>query len=299
MGFEEQFSDISDFGNWLDIDPIEVGLSGESKYHITRNNGTELILRTSGIENYKRHCESAMFSQYIHDKLGLNMNLPIEVAACCNDTLAYTLYTWVEGLDADTKILNLHTPEQARFGEKAGALLRRIHEVKAPRTVLPWQAYFSRRIDEIIGRFRTIRIGFKGDNQTLAFIETNRPLIKNRPQTALHGDFRSGNLIITNYDDFGIIDFGRWCWGDPYMDFQCIRRSCSVPFSRGQINGYFGSDIPGDFFGLMALYTAVDMIRRICEAYQYDKNSLEDTVAFAERTVREYNNFESLVPTWY
>ena len=58
-------------------------------------------------------------------------------------------------------------------------------------------------------------------------------------------------LIITNYDEFGVIDFGRWCWGDPYMDFQCIRRSCSAPFSRGQINGYFGGNIPGDFFALM------------------------------------------------
>lgn len=120
MDFEQQLGDISDFENWLDIEEIDTGLSGERKYHITRNNGVELILRTSGIEHYKRHCESAMFSQHIHERLGLNMNLPIEVAACCHDTLAYTLYTWVDGLDADSKILNLHTPEQARFGEKAG-----------------------------------------------------------------------------------------------------------------------------------------------------------------------------------
>ena len=256
MGFEEQFSNISDYKNWLDIEPIEIGLSGESKYHITRNNGVELILRTSGIENYKRHCESAMFSQYIHDRLGLNMNLPIEVAACCSDTLAYTLYTWVDGLDADSKILNLHTPEQARFGEKAGELLKKIHGVKAPKNVLPWSTYFGQRLDEIIGKFRVIRVRFKGDEATIDFIENNRGLLENRPQTALHGDFRSGNLVISNYDEYGVIDFGRWCWGDPYMDFQCLRRSCSAPFSRGQINGYFGGNIPGDFFALVALTPA-------------------------------------------
>ncbi|MBQ9484051.1 MAG: phosphotransferase [Ruminiclostridium sp.] len=299
MGFEEQFSDISDYKNWLDIEPIEMGLSGERKYHITRTNGVELILRISGIENYKRHCDNAMFAQYIHEKLGLNMNLPIEVAACGSDTLAYTLYTWVDGIDADSKILNLHTPEQARFGERAGELLRKIHSVKAPKNVLPWDEYYNRRLDEIIGKFRVIRVRYSGDDETIKFIENNRGLLKERPQTALHGDFRSGNLIITNYDDFGVIDFGRWCWGDPYMDFQCIRRSCSAPFSRGQINGYFGGSIPGDFFALMALYTAADILRRICEAYDHSRSMLADTVASAEKTVREYNGFEGLVPSWY
>ena len=299
MEFEDQLGDITDFKNWLDIVPIELGMSGENKYHITRTNGIEMILRTSGIENYKRHCDSAMFSQYIHEKLGLNMNLPIEVAACCHDTLAYTLYTWVDGIDADSKILNLHTPEQARFGEKAGILLRKIHTVNAPKNVLPWDAYFNQRLDEILGKFRLIRVSFDGSRETVNFIENNRSLLRDRPQTALHGDFRSGNLVISNYDEYGIIDFGRWCWGDPYMDFQCVRRSCSAPFSRGQINGYFGGNIPGDFFALMALYTAADTIRRICEAYGFGGATLEETVVSAEKTVREYNRFEGLVPTWY
>lgn len=295
----EKFSGIADSKNWLDIVPIEVGMSGENKYHITRNNGVELIMRTSGIENYKRHCECAMFSQYIHEKLGLNMNLPLEVAACCGDTLVYTLYTWVEGIDANSRILNLHTPEQARFGEKAGVLLRKIHSVKAPKSVMPWDTYYGYKLDEIIGKFRLIRQGFEGSDKALKFIEESRPLLKGRPQTALHGDFHSGNLILMNYDEYGVIDFGRWCWGDPYMDFQCLRRSCSVPFSRGQINGYFGGSVPGDFFALMALYTAADMFRRICDAYTYSPRCLTDVIAAAEKTVREYNGFDGLVPTWY
>lgn len=298
MEFEE-LSDILDYKNWIDITPIETGLSGETKYHIMRNNGVELILRTSDISNYKRHCDSAMFAQYIHDKLGLNMNLPLEVAACNHDTLAYTLYTWVEGTDADARIVNLHTPEQAVFGEKAGVLLRKIHSVKAPKSILPWDEYYNKRLDEIIGKFRLMRVTYRGDKETLNFIEKNRHLLKDRPQTALHGDFRSGNLVLTKDDEYGIIDFGRWCWGDPYMDFQCIRRSCSAPFSRGQINGYFEGNIPGDFFSLMALYTAADTIRRICEAYNCDRKALDETISAAEKTVREYNGFEGNVPTWY
>ena len=264
-----------------------------------RSNGVELILRTSDIENYKRHCDSAMFSQYIHDRLGLNMNLPIEVAACCNDTLAYTLYTWVDGVDADERIRNLHTPEQAVFGEKAGRLLKKIHGVKAPQNIMPWSTYFGLRLDEMIGRFRYTQVTFRGCKETIDFIDNNRTLLLNRPQTALHGDFRSGNLVLTKDDEYGVIDFGRWCWGDPYMDFQCIRHSCSAPFSRGQINGYFEGNIPPDFFALMSLYTAADTLRRICEAYRIGRKALDEAVAMAEKTAREYNNFESLIPSWY
>lgn len=293
-------SDISDYKNWIEIVPIETGMSGDKKFHITRNNGVELILRVSDIDNYKRHCDSARFSQYVHNRLGLNMNMPIEVAACCNDTLAYTLYTWVDGVDADSKICNLHTPDQAKYGEKAGALLRKIHSIKAPDDILPWDQYYNKRLDEMLGVFRyKVQGSFRGDKQTMEFIEQNRGLLEGRPQTALHGDFRSGNLIVTTGGEIGIIDFGRWCWGDPYMDFQCVSRSCSIPFARGQINGYFEGNIPGDFFALTAFYAAVDIIKRICLAYSCGREEYDETVKAAEKTVRDYDGFTGHVPSWY
>lgn len=295
----EEISDIADFPNWLEVTPIELGRSGENKYHIIRNNGVQLILRTSDISNYKRHRDSALFAKYMHDVLGLNMNVPVEVAACNSDKLAYTIYTWVEGADADRRILNAHTPEQARLGEKAGELLKKIHSVAAPDDVMPWDEYYNSRLDALLKRFEQIRTPFRGSDETVNFLNSNRHLLQNRPQTALHGDFRSGNLIFDANGDYGVIDFDRWCWGDPYMDFQCIRRSCSVPFSRGQINGYFGGSVPRDFFALMGFYTAAEIIRGICEAYPYGSRAIGDAVSYAQKTAREYDNFEGLVPSWY
>ncbi len=295
----EEISDIADFPNWLEITPIELGRSGENKYHIIRNNGVQLILRTSDISNYKRHRDSAIFAKYMHDVLGLNMNVPVEVAACNSDKLAYTIYTWVEGADADRRILNAHTPEQAKLGEKAGELLKKIHSVAAPDDMMPWDEYYNTRLDSLLKRFEQIRTPFRGSEETVNFLNSNRHLLKGRPQTALHGDFRSGNLIFDANGDYGIIDFDRWCWGDPYMDFQCIRRSCSVPFSRGQINGYFNGSVPRDFFALMGFYTAAEIIRGICEAYPYGSRAIGDAVSYAQKTAREYDNFEGLVPSWY
>ena len=297
----EMFPDISDSRNWIEVTPIESGLSGERKYHILRTNGSERLLRVSDISRYKRHCENASFAQFVHERLGFEMNLPIEVAAFRNDTLCYSLYTWVEGEDADNKITNLHTPEQVKFGERAGRLLRRIHTLPSPKDILPWDLYFSRRIDELLGLYHyRVRSSFEGDKQTAGFIERGRTLMENRPQTALHGDFRSGNLIVTADGELAVIDFGRWCWGDPYMDFRCIRRSCTPSFSRGQINGYFDGNIPGDFFPLMAFYTAVETISHICAAYNSpDREKMTAAIAFAEKTVTEYDGFETMIPRWY
>lgn len=298
MDFEE-LHDIADYPNWLEVTRIEPGHSGENKYHIIRNNGVQLILRTSDISAYKHHRDSAVFAEYIYNTLGLNMNIPIEVAACWEDRLAYTLYTWVEGSDADAKILNLHTPDQARYGEKAGRLLKKIHSVSAPDDILPWDKYFWNKLVYLVERFRSYRISFRGDESAIRFLNENRDLLKNRPQTALHGDFRTGNLVIGSNGEYGVIDFDRWCWGDPYMDFKCIRRSCSVPFSRGQITGYFGGSIPADFFPLMAYYTAAELLDCVCSAYPFGKHALAEAIASAEKTVEEYNQFEGLIPTWY
>ena len=298
MNYEE-LSDIADFPNWLEITPIEYGRSGENKYHIMRNNGIQFILRTSDISNYKRHRESAVFAKYMYDTLNLNMNVPVEVVACNSDKLAYTIYTWVDGSDAERRILSSHTPEQAKYGERAGQLLKVIHSVPAPDDILPWDKFFNEKLDKLLKRFEEIKTPFRGCEETVHFLNENRDFLKNRPQTALHGDFHSGNLVIDKNGGYGVIDFGRWCWGDPYMDFQCIRRSCSIPFSRGQINGYFGDTIPRDFFQLMGFYTAAEIIREVCEAYPHGKRAIDDAVAYAEKITREYSRFEGLVPTWY
>ena len=295
----EELQDIADFPNWLEITPIELGRSGENKYQIIRNHCIQFILRTSSIRNYKRHCESARFAGFIHETLGLNMNVPVEVAACNDDKLAYTIYTWVEGVDADRRILNAHAPEQVKYGEKAGLLLKKIHSVTAPADIMPWDEFYNPRLDTILKRFEETRITFRGSKETVEFLNNNRALLKNRPQTALHGDFRSGNLVFDRNGEYGVIDLDRWCWGDPYMDFQCIRRSCSTAFARGQINGYFGGSIPRDFFPLMGFYTAAEIIISVCEAYPISRNAIDEAVRYAERTAREYDNFGGLVPAWY
>lgn len=296
---QELFTDIGDYVNWREVEEIEKGWSGDKKYHVRRNNGAELLLRVSDISKYKKMRETALFSCQIHDALELNMNVPIEVGACSGDRLSYAIYTWVDGVDAGEKIKNMHIPVQVQYGEKAGRMLAKIHSVKAPDDILPWEQYYNSILDKYIMVFSKLNITFRGVDKVLGYIENNRHLLKDRPQTALHGDFHAGNLVIDRKGEIGIIDFDRWCWGDPYMDFHCIRFSDNIAFARGQVNGYFNGGVSGNFFALLGLYTAADILCSICSAYPFGRKELDKAVAAAEKLVREYNNFEGLVPTWY
>lgn len=77
-----------------------------------------------------------------------------------------------------------------------------------------------------------------------------------KPQTYQNGDYHIGNMIIDCNRKLYIIDFNRNDYGDPWEEFNrivwCARKSSS--FASGLVNGCFDSDVPTDFWRLLALY---------------------------------------------
>lgn len=64
----------------------------------------------------------------------------------------------------------------------------------------------------------------------------------NRPNRFQHDDFHPSNILVQSNSYAGTIDFNRYDWGDPFHDFFKIAyfsREISIPFSIGQIDGYF------------------------------------------------------------
>lgn len=239
---------------------------------------------------------AAVFANYVHEELRLRMSAPVEVAACNNDKLAYSLYRWVDGYDADEVIKKLHTPLQFRFGEEAGKMLRKIHSVKSPTDSVD---LFPRNIMSTVERFEACGVRFAGDKDTIDFIKKNIGLTENRPICAIHGDYTTANLVFDKSGGLGIIDFSKWDWGDPMRDFARVRFSCSKAFVKGEINGYFGGDIPPDFFRLMALYTAADIISEITSAYPFSMEKVDKALNDAVAAARMYSGYKGLIPDWY
>lgn len=296
----KQFTDIADFVKWVEIKPIDRGRSDDLKYYIQRTNGDEILLRVNDISRYEKAREAAIFAYSVYEKTGINMNVPIEVGACNDDKLVYTMYSWVNGSDAYERIRNLHIPLQYRYGISAGRLLRRIHSIPAPANIMPWEYYYSKKIDDYINRFNSYGHKFKGSDLAVKYLQNNKHLLVDRPMCALHGDFYTGNLVIDDNGSIGVIDFNQWKWGDPYCDFQSIYLSDTRAFMKGQIEGYFeGESVPPDFFPHLLYYNAAKAISSVIEANAFGEEAVEEAVKTSEKIVSTSDGFQSLIPDWY
>ena len=66
-------------------------------------------------------------------------------------------------------------------------------------------------------------------------------------------------------------------------------------YSTGMVDGYFDKKPPNDFFALLALYTAVDMLPAFYEILP-DTDKMERQI---QRVLSWFDNMKNPVPTWY
>lgn len=107
-------------------------------------------------------------------------------------------------------------------------------------------------------------IELDGAENIIAYIEANRHLLSNRPQTFQHADYHIGNMMIEN-NKIVIIDFNRFDFGDPWEEFDRIVwcAQASPSFTSGIIDGYFDNEVPLEFWKLLALYISSNILSSI------------------------------------
>lgn len=249
--------DIPGSNLWSVIEPINKGWSSDKKYYIKTAEGKELLLRTSHISEFNTKKKEFEELKLISTK-NILMSHPVDYGVCDDGKSVYLLLTWIDGKDAESILPNLNEEEQYRLGIDSGKILKQIHSISAPKNVPNWEERFNNKIDIKMANYEACDIKFQGDDRLIQYLEENRHLLKNRPQTIHHGDYHVGNIIITPKLELGVIDFNRMDYGDPWEEFNritfCVETS--PIFASGYINGYFNNEVPDLFFRLMALYIA-------------------------------------------
>lgn len=143
-------------------------------------------------------------------------------------------------------------------------------------------------------------IKFEGAENIIAYIESNRHLLANRPQSFQHGDYHTGNMMIEN-DKIVIIDFDRYDFGDPWEEFNrivwCVQTS--PIFASGIINGYFDNEVPLEFWKLLALYISSNMLSSISWAIPFGESEVNIILNQAKDVLSWYSNMQNAIPTWY
>ena len=162
------------------LTPIDYGWSGDKKYCAETETGEKYLLRVSPIE--RKDARERMFAmQQKVAALGIPMCLPVAIGEC--EERVYAIHSWIDGVDAEAAVPILPAEVQYKLGRDAGQYLPRIHSFPAPEGQPDWEARFNSKIDRKIKMYADCPIHFDGDRHLLRFIEENRHLLKNRPQT--------------------------------------------------------------------------------------------------------------------
>ena len=278
--------------------PIEKGWSGDRKYCAITADGTKYLLRITSSERADRFYLGYLRMQETA-ALGVSMCQPVEFGQCPEGT--YAIHSWVDGVDAEEYIPALPVPKQYAYGLDAGRILRKLHTLPAPADVVPWSKHFNAKIDRKIRMYEECPLKYENGHLFLAYLEENRHLLSDRPQTYQHGDYHIGNMMIDKDGKLTIIDFDRDDFGDPWEEFNRIVwcAQAAPAFASGMVDGYFGAEIPLEFWKLLALYISCNTLSSLPWAISFGDTEIATMKEQAAQVLEWYDGMKKVVPAWY
>lgn len=278
--------------------PVEKGWSGDRKYCVTTADGENYLLRISPIERLERKGrEFARMTEVA--ALGIPMCMPVEFGTCPEGV--YSIQSWIHGEDAQNRILSLPEERQYGYGLDAGRILKKIHSLPAPADAPDWESRFNGKIDRKISMYENCSLKYENGDGFLRCISANRHLLAGRPQSYQHGDYHIGNMMIDQNGTLTVIDFDRDDFGDPWEEFNrivwCAQES--PYFASGMVDGYFGGEVPLEFWRLLVLYISSNTLGSLPWAVPFGEEQVIVMRRQAARILEWYDDMNRVVPKWY
>ena len=278
---------------------IEKGWSGDRKYCAVTADGQKYLLRISTIDRlerkrreYEKMCEVA--------QLGIPMRLPVEFGTC--DEGAYSIQSWIDGVDAEETVMSMDADTQYRYGWDAGQILAKIQTIPAPVDAPEWENRFNAKIDRKIAMYENCELKYEsGGDAFLSYLAENRYLLRGRPQRYQHGDYHIGNMMIDHNGVLTIIDFDRDDFGDPWEEFNRIVwcAQAAPAFASGMVDGYFHGDVQMEFWKLLALYICSNTLSSLPWAIPFGDKEIQVMRNQAAQVLQWYDGMKNVVPSWY
>ena len=279
-------------------EPVDKGWSGDKKFCVTSESGEKYLLRITTPEKAERFYLGYLRMEEVA-KLGVPMCLPVEFGQCAEGT--YAIHSWIEGEDAEDVISSVLPERQYAYGLDAGRILRKLHTLPAPADAPPWAGRFNAKIDRKIVMYENCPLKYEKGELFLKFLEENRHLLTDRPQSYQHGDYHIGNMMIDHDGVLTIIDFDRDDYGDPWEEFNRIVwcAQASPAFASGMVDGYFDGEVPMEFWKLLAVYICSNTLSSLPWAIPFGETEITTMRNQAAEILQWYDNMKNPVPTWY
>jgi aminoglycoside phosphotransferase (APT) family kinase protein len=279
---------------------IQKGFSQDEKYIISLKDQSKLVLKLFDLSGLASKRQEFDILKKMQDYRILSSQ-PIEMGEAGGN--GYMITSYIEGKDAEEEIRHLTEQDQYAIGAEAGRQLRKMHQLHAPRGTPSWYKRKTEKHRKYMEAYSSCGVRIKHDDKIIHFIEENLHRMKNRPSFFQHDDFHPGNLIIQNNRLAGIIDFNRFDWGDPIHEFLKLgifSRNVSIPFSIGQIKGYFDQEEPGEeFWTLYSVYLAMCVFSTVIWTLKHTPENLEGMMEKVNLFLEDHEYFSRMSPKWY
>lgn len=298
MNYKE-FESIPGYNNWESVKEVNKGWSGDRKYTIKTKKGEKQLLRISNISLYESRKKQFELLQEV-EKLNINASKPISFGKL-NESEIYMVLSWLEGEDAEVEVAKLSDERAYKLGVEAGEILRKLHTLPVDKSgEIAWGEKFKNKMKRKYIALEESIVDIPKKDIIVEYMNNNMHLTENREQTFTHGDYHLGNLIV-NDDHIGVIDFDKNKIADPYDDFKSFMWNALVSeyFATGLINGYFNNNIPSDFFPLLKVYAAEQLISYLPWAATLKEKDLEKGYLVHNCILNWYDNMNLVIPKWY
>lgn len=292
--------EIKGYDTFAHMTQIHKGWSGEQKYFIETKSNEHLLLRIADFSQYEEKVREVETMIKLHEK-GLPIPRPLHYGTCQNGESVYVLYTWCEGKDAEDVLPILSREEQYNHGIESGEILSTIHRIQAPLEQEDWEQRFWRKVQRNIHAYEQCGVVVPGAHLFKEFVQANQHVLTNRPQTFQHGDYHTGNMVLSDEGALNIIDFNRHDFGDPWEEFNRIVWSAQVSpdFATGQLRGYFQGEPPEGFFTALAFYISSNALASIPWSIPFGEKQIDVMKAQIKEVLGWYTNFQTVIPSWY
>lgn len=284
------------------IERLLKGFSSDHKYIIYHSQGEpQYILRTFELSQFEQKEREFQILQRV-EATQIACSRPVVLGKLPSLALGYMLLTYVEGDAAEDILPQLTEEQQYLIGVEAGHALKSIHRIKPQADMPTWYDRTMKKHQRYREQYAMTGITLQDEQLVLNYIDQHLHLMKGRPSFLQHDDFHPGNLIVSEGALAGVIDFNRYDWGDPFHEFLKIGMfsvEVSVPFSIGQIHGYFNGDPSTQFWKLYTLYIAMTSIASVVWTLKEIPASLDDMLQRIYRMMEEHRQFTEAIPSWY
>lgn len=279
---------------------IDKGFSSDKKYCVTTATNEKLLIRISNMEAYHHKKKEFDLVKDLFDK-NLPVPKPIEFGLNHGDGYVYTILNWIDGCEIESCLSDFSEEKQFQLGKQAGQILKNIHKTNFSEADGNWYHNYYQVIKPRLEAYQTEGLDFDGSRVLLKYLDDNKFLLQERPQSIHHGDYHIGNMVMSQNQELSIIDWHTVDfdnYGDPWYEFNRIDTNYTA-FASGQIYGYFDGVVPTEFWKLFAYYISASAITSIVWAKYNSMESMDEILDRNKAILSWFDNMQSIKPRWY